>query len=129
MAFVDCGNPEVRPAAAAGTLQGIGAAMSSQNAAAGGADDWWKCRCPRRPMRCRRLTAAQSSPRTHADVSGMVNGTQAAAIHELFVHTLGRAEARGLMRPPGGETPPAGRLSESRHVGFRRFCRPRSPRR
>ena len=59
-------------AAAAGTLQGIGSALSAQNAAA--ADE------------VSALTAAQFA--AHAQMYQAVSA-QAAAIHETFVNTLG----------------------------------------
>ena len=70
-------------AAAAGTLQGIGAAMSSQNAAAAAPTTGV---VPAAADEVSALTAAQFA--AHAQMYQAVSA-QAAAIHELFVHTLG----------------------------------------
>ena len=69
--------------AAAGTLQGIGAAMSSQNAAAAAPTTGV---VPAAADEVSALTAAQFA--AHAQVYQAVSA-QAAAIHEMFVNTLG----------------------------------------
>ena len=70
-------------AAAAGTLQGIGVAMNSQNAAAAAPTTGV---VPAAADEVSALTAAQFA--AHAQMYQAVSA-QAAAIHELFVHTLG----------------------------------------
>ena len=81
MSFVQA-NPEAL-ASAAGTLQGIGSAMSSQNAAAAAPTTGV---VPAAADEVSALTAAQFA--AHAQVYQAVSA-QAAAIHELFVNTLG----------------------------------------
>jgi hypothetical protein len=70
-------------AAAAGTLQGIGSAMSAQNAAAAAPTTGV---VPAATDEVSALTAAQFS--AHAQLYQAV-GARAAAIHEMFVNTLG----------------------------------------
>jgi hypothetical protein len=81
MAFVTT-HPEAL-AAAAGTLQGIGAAMSSQNAAAAAPTTGV---VPAAADEVSALTAAQFV--AHAHMYQAVSAL-AAEIHEIFVHTLG----------------------------------------
>jgi hypothetical protein len=69
-------------AAAAGTLHGIGAAMSSQNAAAAAPTTGV---VPAAADEVSALTAAQFA--AHAQMYQAVSA-QAAAIHEMFVNTL-----------------------------------------
>jgi len=69
--------------AAAGTLQGIGAAMNSQNAAAAAPTTGV---VPAAADEVSALTAAQFA--AHAQMYQAVSA-QAAAIHENFVNTLG----------------------------------------
>jgi len=80
MAFVTA-QPEAL-AAAAGSLHGIGAAMSSQNAAAAAPTTGV---VPAAADEVSALTAAQFA--AHAQMYQAVSA-QAAAIHELFVNTL-----------------------------------------
>jgi PE family len=70
-------------AAAAGTLQGIGSSLSAQNAAAEGPTTGV---VPAAADEVSALTATQFA--AHAQVYQAVSA-QAAAIHELFVNTLG----------------------------------------
>jgi hypothetical protein len=70
-------------AAAAGALQGIGSAMSAQNAAAAAPTTGV---VPAAADEVSALTAAQFG--AHAQVYQAV-GAQAAAVHEMFVTTLG----------------------------------------
>ncbi|QUR67559.1 PE family protein [Mycobacterium spongiae] len=70
-------------AAAAATLQGIGSAMSSQNAAAAAPTTGV---VPAAADEVSALTAAQFA--AHAQMYQAVSA-QAAAVHELFVNTLG----------------------------------------
>src|SRR5215467_6974014 len=70
-------------AAAAATLQGIGSAMSSQNAAAAAPTTGV---VPAAADEVSMLTAAQFA--AHAQMYQAVSA-QAAAIHEMFVNTLG----------------------------------------
>jgi PE family len=69
--------------AAAGSLQGIGSAMSAQNAAAAAPTTGV---VPAAADEVSALTAAQFA--AHAEMYQAVS-TQAAAIHEMFVNTLG----------------------------------------
>jgi hypothetical protein len=69
--------------AAAGSLQGIGSAMSTQNAAAAAPTTGV---VPAAADEVSALTAAQFA--AHAEMYQAVS-TQAAAIHEMFVNTLG----------------------------------------
>ena len=80
MSFVST-QPEALTAAA-GTLQGIGSAMSTQNAAAAAPTTGV---VPAAADAVSALTAAQFA--THAQMYQAVS-TQAAAIHEMFVNTL-----------------------------------------
>jgi hypothetical protein len=81
MSFVTT-HPEAL-AAAAGTLHGIGSAMSAQNAAAAAPTTGV---VPAAPGGVAAVTAAQFA--AHAQMYQAVSA-QAAAIHEMFVHTLG----------------------------------------
>jgi PE family len=81
MSFVST-QPEALTAAA-GTLQGIGSAMSAQNAAAAAPTTGV---VPAAADEVSALTAAQFA--THAQMYQAVSA-QAAAIHEMFVNTLG----------------------------------------
>ena len=81
MSFVST-QPEAL-AAAAGTLQGIGSALSAQNAAAAGPTTGL---VPAAADEVSALTAAQFT--AHAHVYQAVSA-QAAEIHELLVNTLG----------------------------------------
>ena len=81
MAFVTT-QPEAL-AAAAGTLQGIGATMSSQNAAAAAPTTGV---VPAAADEVSALTAAQFA--AHAQMYQAVSA-QAAALHEMFVNTMG----------------------------------------
>jgi hypothetical protein len=69
--------------AAAGSLQGIGSAMSAQNAAAAAPTT---AVVPAAADEVSALTAAQFA--AHAEMYQAVS-TQAAAIHDMFVNTLG----------------------------------------
>ncbi|OBI47539.1 PE family protein [Mycobacterium kyorinense] len=69
--------------AAAGNLQGIGAAMAAQNAAVAAPTTGV---IPAAADEVSALTAAQFA--AHATLYQAVS-TQATAIHEMFVHTLG----------------------------------------
>jgi hypothetical protein len=80
MSFVTA-QPEAL-AAAAGTLQGIGSTMTAQNAAAAAPTTGV---VPAAADEVSALTAAQFA--AHAHMYQAVSA-QAAAIHELFVHTL-----------------------------------------
>ncbi|WP_343599281.1 PE family protein [Mycobacterium sp.] len=80
MSFVTT-NPEAL-ASAAGALQGIGAAMTDQNAAAAAPTTGV---VPAAADEVSALTAAQFA--AHAQMYQAVSA-QAAAIHEMFVHTL-----------------------------------------
>jgi hypothetical protein len=75
-------HPEVL-AAAAGDLQGIGSAMAAQNAAAAGPTS---AVVPAAADEVSTLTAAQFA--AHAGGYQAI-AAQAAAIHEMFVNTLG----------------------------------------
>jgi hypothetical protein len=81
MSFVTA-HPEAL-AAAAGTLQGIGSSLSSQNAAAAAPTTGV---VPAAADEVSALTAAQFV--AHAQVYQAVSA-QAAAVHEAFVNTLG----------------------------------------
>ncbi|MBO0879754.1 MAG: PE family protein [Mycobacterium sp.] len=81
MSFVTT-HPEAL-AAAAGTLQGIGSAMSAENAAAAAPTTGV---VPAAADEVSALTAAQFA--MHAQMYQAVSA-QAAAIHEMFVNTLG----------------------------------------
>jgi len=70
-------------AAAAGTLQGLGSAMSAQNAAAAAPTTGL---VPAAADEVSALTAAQFA--AHAQIYQAVSA-QAAAIHQTFVNTLG----------------------------------------
>jgi PE family protein len=70
-------------AAAAGTLQGIGSTLSAQNSAAAAPTTGV---VPAAADEVSALTAAQFA--AHAQMYQAVSA-QAAAIHEMFVHTLG----------------------------------------
>ena len=74
-------------AAAAENLQGIGLAMTAQNAAAAAETTGV---IPAAADEVSALTAAQFA--THAEMYQVVSA-QAAAIHELFVNTLGASAA------------------------------------
>jgi hypothetical protein len=81
MSFVST-QPEALTAAA-GSLQGIGSAMSAQNAAVAAPNDGG---CSRG---CRRgVSAAAAQFAAHAQMYQAVSA-QAAAIHQVFVNTLG----------------------------------------
>jgi hypothetical protein len=73
--------------AAAGNLQGIGTAMAAQNAAAASPTT---VVAPAAADEVSALTAAQFA--AHAQLYQLVS-TQAAAIHEMFVSTLGTSAA------------------------------------
>src|ERR1700751_2317278 len=77
-------------AAAAGSLQGIGSALSAQNAAAAAPTTGG---IPAAMDEVSALTAAQFA--AHAQIYQAVSG-QAAAIHEQFVNTLGMSGASYL---------------------------------
>jgi hypothetical protein len=81
MSFVTT-HPEAL-AAAAGALQGIGSTMSAQNAAAAAPTTGV---VPAAADEVSALTAAQFA--AHAHMYQAISA-EAAAIHELFVHTLG----------------------------------------
>ncbi|MGH3530926.1 MAG: PE family protein [Mycobacterium sp.] len=81
MSFVTT-QPEML-SAAAGNLQGIGAGMTAQNAAAAGPTT---AVVPAAADEVSALTAAQFA--AHAQLYQAVSA-QAAAIHEMFVNTLG----------------------------------------
>ncbi|OBI44759.1 PE family protein [Mycobacterium kyorinense] len=68
--------------AAAGNLQGIGAGLAAQNAAAAGPTT---AVLPAAADEVSALTAAQFA--AHAQLYQVVS-SQAAAVHEMFVHTL-----------------------------------------
>jgi hypothetical protein len=85
MSFVNT-QPEAL-SAAAGTLQGIGAALSAQNAAAAAPTTGV---VPAAADEVSALTAAQFA--AHAQLYQAVSA-QAAAIHEAFVNTLGVSSA------------------------------------
>jgi hypothetical protein len=85
MSFVNT-QPEAL-SAAAGTLQGIGAALSAQNAAAAAPTTGV---VPAAADEVSALTAAQFA--AHAQLYQAVSA-QAAAIHEAFVNTLGISSA------------------------------------
>ena len=85
MSFVNT-QPEAL-SAAAGTLQGIGAALSAQNAAAAAPTTGV---VPAAADEVSALTAAQFA--VHAQLYQAVSA-QAAAIHEAFVNTLGISSA------------------------------------
>ena len=101
MAFVTT-QPEAL-AAAAGTLQGIGAALTSQNAAAAAPTTGV---VPAAADEVSALTAAQFA--AHAQMYRR-SVLRPAAIHELFVHTLGLE--LGVLRGYRGGQRRLGRLS------------------
>lgn len=81
MSFVSAQPDELT--AAADNLQGIGSAMTAQNAAAAAPTT---CVVPAAADEVSALTAAQFA--THAEMYQVISA-QAAAIHEMFVSTLG----------------------------------------